>query len=208
MINTDGTGLNAARGVRIEQPEYKKDFWERMWSSDGQDCWKLERRQDFREPGSPSWEAFARGDWAEALRVIEQRREALCEHAEKYRRHGIVFRRLRVVESPIIPYLQWELNSFRVRVECGSAIRVVGPKPIRELERDGPLPELVNVGDRTLYEIRYDERGIADGAVRYEDPELVDRFRETCRELYEGGEDLRAFFDREVAHLPPPLAGG
>jgi hypothetical protein len=29
--------------------------------------WKLERRQTFREPGMPSWEAFAAGDWNHAL---------------------------------------------------------------------------------------------------------------------------------------------
>jgi hypothetical protein len=204
MISVEGIGPDAVHGDRLEQPEYKKDFWQRILTIDGQDMWKLERRQDFREPGTPSWEAFARGEWDEALRVYEGRRGALAESSEDRRRRRIDHRRVRVVEKPIIPYVQWELNVFRVRVECGDRIRVVGAETVRELERDGPLPELINLGGETLYEIRYDEQGIADGAVRYTDPDLVARFRHVFLKLYEAGEELEVFFHREVEHLPPP----
>jgi hypothetical protein len=208
MISTDGIGLNALQGERLEQSDYKKDFRERSLVIDGQDMWKLERRQDFRQPGTPSWEAFARGDWEKALRLYEERRESLLASSEDRRQRRIEYHRVRVVEKPIIPYVQWELNVFRVRTECGEQIRVVGPEAIRELEREEPLPELINLGSRTLYEICYDEQGVADGAVRYTDSELVARYRNVVRRLYEGGEEFRVFFDREVSHLPPPPAGG
>lgn len=46
---------------------------------DGYDSWKLERRQDFQEPGDESWVAFMRGDWAEWLRLVEAERDSLRE---------------------------------------------------------------------------------------------------------------------------------
>jgi hypothetical protein len=208
MMSVRDIGLSAVRGVRLEQPEYKKDFRQRFLAIDGQDMWKLERRQDFRQPGTPSWEACARGEWDEALRLYEQRRDNLAKSEEERRERRIDFRRVRVVERPIIPYVQWELNAFRVRTEYGELIRIVGPEAIRELESEGSLPELINLGSQTLYEICYDERGIANGAVRYSDRELVARHRQLCRDLYEAGEDFRSFFDREVLHLPPPPAEG
>jgi hypothetical protein len=208
MISIDSIDLGISAGQRLEQAEYKKDFRQRFRAIDGQDMWKLERRQDFREPGSPSWEAFARGEWEAALRLYEERRDQLVALSDDKHRRGIDSRRVRVVEKPIIPYVQWELNVFRVRVECGDRIRVVGPEVIQGMEREGPLPELINLGSQTLYEIRYDERGIADGAVRYTNPKLVDRYRQMWLDLYEAGEDFQVFFDRDVAHLPPPPSGG
>lgn len=206
MLNLEAIGLDTAQGERLEQGAYVKDFLQRKSAIDGQEMWKLERRQSFQEPGQANWEAFARGDWDEALRLNEGHRDAVHAATQEERRRGIEFRRVRVVETPIVPYVQWELNALRVREEAGEMIRVVGPEPIRELEGEGPLPELINVGDETLYEIRYDVQGVADGAVRHTDPRLVTRFKQLCRVLYERGEDLHDFFDREVAHLPPPPA--
>lgn len=207
MPTLDTLGLRAALGEPLEQDVYKKDFRQRMSTIHGQDVWKLERRQAFREPGAANWEAFARGDWAESLRLTEARRESIRQYLERNRMRGVGIYRVRVVERPIIPYVQFELASLRVRAECGAAIRVVGPQAVEVLETDGkPLPELVSVGDETLYEIRYDATGVPDGAVRYADAELVARFRAACRELFDAGEDVRSFHAREVAHLPPPPA--
>ncbi|MGP4109523.1 DUF6879 family protein [Streptomyces sp. 4N509B] len=208
MISIDRLGLAASTGERLGQSDYKRDFRQRFQALDGQGMWKLERRQHFRESGVPSWEAFVRGDWSEALRLYERRRAELAALTEDKRRRRIDSRRVRVVELPIAPYVQWELNAFRVRVESGDQIRVVGPEKLRDLEHGGPLPELINLGGDTLYEIRYDEQGVADGAIRYTDPGLVERYRQLWRELYEAGEDLLTFFDREVAHLPPPPPAG
>jgi hypothetical protein len=208
VLSLEAIGLDAARGERLEQPEYKKDFRERALTIGGQDMWKLERRQDFREPGTPSWDAFARGDWGRALRIYEDDRDSLRAYLEDRRRRGIDYRRVRVVEEPIIPYVQWELNVFRLRAECGEQIRVVGHEAVRELEQSGPVPELINLGNETLYEICYSEQGTADGALRFVDSGLVTRYRKLARDLYEAGEDFQSFFDRKVAHLPPPPAGG
>jgi hypothetical protein len=159
--------------------------------------WKLERQQHFKEPGFPSWEAFAAGDWGEALRLAEGMRPRLTDYYRRVADKGLNFRRVRVVTEPIIPYLQWELHLLHLRSECGESIHIVGPECVEEFEATGRLPELVSLGTDVVYKVCYDERGVAEGAV-------VTRSREFIQRLYAAGEDIRDFFERKVAHLDPP----
>jgi hypothetical protein len=129
---------------------------------------------------------------------------ALGREGEKRRSF---FHRVRVVEKPLTAYLQWELHSLRMRAECGERVRVVRAEDLTSAEESGPLPEVVILGGSTLYQVLYAETGIPIGAVRYTDPELVDRWEIYIKDLYEAGEDVRAYVEREVAHLPPPGTG-
>ncbi|HET6503308.1 MAG TPA: hypothetical protein VFG87_21370 [Amycolatopsis sp.] len=110
---------NSLTGQRLALGAYHHDFESRMWRSEERDSWKLERQQSFQEDGSPSWDAFMRGDWDDALRLIGERRESLAEYYGRAASTGLTFYRVRVVAEPITPYLQWELNSLRQRGECG-----------------------------------------------------------------------------------------
>ncbi|PJJ03936.1 hypothetical protein BX264_4338 [Streptomyces sp. 2333.5] len=205
MLSLGDLGLDASLGEALPLDAYRGDFRERQWTIDGQDSWKLERQQDFKEPGVASWEAFSRGDWEGALRLAEEERDVIREVSEETERRGVTLYRVRVVEEPLTPYLQWEMHFLRLRAEYGEKIRVVGPEQIEALERERPLPELLTLGDQTVYEILYDEQGILDGGVRYLSPEVTARCRDFMRGLYEAGEELSTYFARKVAHLPPPL---
>lgn len=204
MLGLESPGLDASQDERLSRDAYRLDFRQRRWATEGRSAWKLERQQHFQEPGNESWKAFSRGDWEGALRLIEQRREALMMLEREAKEHRSEMFRVRVVEEPLTPYLQWELNSLRLRTECGGHIRVVGPEHISGLEEDGPLPELVALGGQTLYKVVYDGQGILDGAVRFVDFEITTRWEQFVQCLYEEGEDLSTYFEREVAPLPPP----
>jgi hypothetical protein len=196
--------FDASPGERLGLDAYREDFRRRDFAVDGFDSWKLERRQHFREPGDPSWSAFVQGDWKEALGLIEARRAALLDESRLATCHRCRLLRVRVVEQPLTPYLQWELHLLRVRAECGELIRVIGPDRIAAYEPDAPAPELVTLNDDTVYEILYDADGVLEGAVRHLDPATRDRTVGRIEELYVLGEDIRTFFDREVAHLKLP----
>lgn len=58
--------LGGAAGERLELADYFADFAGRAG-----EFWKLEARQVFAEPGNDSWKAFARGNWEEAVRLLE-----------------------------------------------------------------------------------------------------------------------------------------
>lgn len=198
--------LRDAAGERLPLDDYVADYDRRFLAAGSHKSWKFEREQNFRQPGTPSWDAFARGDWDEALRLIEQQRENLHKLADEDAARGVTALRARVVEEPIVPYVQWELHSLRLRAECGEKIRVIGPGEIVKLEDDGQLPELLTVGTDTVYEILYDATGVLTGAIRYVDREVTQRCIDFIERLYSTGEEMHSYFERVVAHLEPPNA--
>ncbi|MGP4014314.1 DUF6879 family protein [Saccharopolyspora sp. 5N708] len=193
-------------GEKLAVDAYYRDFEPRFWNIRDHDFWKLERRQSFQEEGSPSWDAFTRGEWDEALRLIAERRESLEDYYDRAARNGFSIYRVRVVVEPISPYLQWELNSLRQRSEIGERIRVVGKNAVSEFEGDGELPEIVTVGSEVVYQVMYDRSGAIEGAIRSTDPRDVNSWREFIQDLYASGEEMASFFSSTVAALTPPSA--
>ncbi|GAA2342574.1 DUF6879 family protein [Streptomyces cuspidosporus] len=164
------------QGERLTRTAYKQDFREREDAVRNGSSWKLERRQLFEEQGSPSRDALRRGDWDEALRLLADRRDTLAAAAEEEARRGYAFHRVRVVEQPLTPYVQWELHSQRQRAQYGQRIRIVPAEQVAPSESTHPLPEVVVLGGRPLFQVLYTETGAANGAIRYTDPDLVTRW--------------------------------
>lgn len=206
MLDLLAPALASEPGVRLSRDAYHEHFRVRDTAIRDLDSWKLERRQDFQELNHPSWDAVGQGRWGEALRLIEDRRDALFASARESELRGNRFHRVRVVAKPLTPYVQWELHSHRQRAEIGTEqIRVVAPEQVAASESSGPLPEIVVLGGDTLYQVIYTEAGEPDGAIRYDDRDLTDRWAEYLKALYSVGEDVISYFDREVAHLPAPV---
>ncbi|MFF7648252.1 DUF6879 family protein [Streptomyces sp. NPDC007983] len=195
--------LHPSQGDRLAIADYRSDFRLPRGAIRDVDCWKFERQQAFVDKGD-SWDALCQGRWEESLRLLEEKRASLLEGVRQDRESNTVFHRVRVVEEPLTPYLRWELHALRVQAEAGKKIRVVGPGEWSVLEADGPLPEVVVVGGRVLYQVLYNEADVLDGAIRFRDPELIKCWEGFIAELYEGGEDVLSYVERRVAHLPPP----
>ncbi|WP_234540042.1 DUF6879 family protein [Streptomyces shenzhenensis] len=193
-------------GERLTREDYKRDFRERRAAIRDGESWKLERLQHFEETGDDSREALRQGDWPAVLRLFEAERDALVRRARNEMSRGAVFHRIRVVEEPLTPYVQWELHWLRLSAECGLSVRVLPAPAIAAAEGDALLPELNLLDSRVLYRVLYTEAGRPDGAVRFTDPGTVENWAEYLRELYTAAEDVQPYFDRAVADLPPPPA--
>ncbi|MGW3011382.1 DUF6879 family protein [Streptomyces sp. NPDC001219] len=189
---------------RLDRPSYHEDF-RRHYEGGIRFLKKLERGQCFKERGFPSWEAFAAGEWDRALSLIEEKREIYAAQFRKAAELGILERRLRVVEFPVTPYVQWELFVLRLRVELGDNIRVMDARKISDVEADHLVPEVVILGDEVMYEVVYDDDGNAAGANRITDHVTIEETSEGFDALYHRGEDFTEFFDREIAPLDPPV---
>ncbi|MGW4200648.1 DUF6879 family protein [Streptomyces sp. NPDC004726] len=192
---------------RLDRPTYHADLG-RIYSSGIGFLNKLERGQHFQERGFPSWDAFAAGDWEGALALADERREDYAREFRRASQSGVRHRRLRVVEFPVTPYVQWELHVLRARVEVGDDIKVLDARDISHIERIRPVPEVVILGDAVMYEVVYDDEGNADGANRYTDSSLIRETNTGFDALYERGEEFHDFFDREIASLTPPRVTG
>lgn len=196
--------LEGADGEWMSRDDYRADFNRQFWRTGPSGFWKLERGQNFQEPGYDSWEAFARGDWQESLRLIEAGRADMADYHRRVDDHGFAVRRVRVVEEPISGYVQWELHVLRMRDQFGSPVRVVGPEHVAPWEATAPLPEMYTLGDEVMYQNEYDDRGVFVSARRFTDRDLIRRCRRTIADLFVMGEPLQDYFDRCVADLPEP----
>ncbi|MFF7233543.1 DUF6879 family protein [Streptomyces sioyaensis] len=188
----------------LDRPSYHEDF-RRHYESGIRFLKKLERGQNFKERGFPSWEAFAAGEWNRALSLIEEKREIYAGQFRKAAELGILERRLRVVQFPVTPYVQWELFVLRLRVELGDSIRVMDARKISDIEVDHLVPEVVILGDEVMYEVVYDGDGNAAGANRIADQGTIQETSAGFDALYRRGEDFTEFFNREIAPLDPPM---
>ncbi|UBU10732.1 DUF6879 family protein [Nonomuraea gerenzanensis] len=186
-----------AGGVVMDVPEYQAGF-ERDHVTCTEPMWKLERAQNFYEPDVASWRAMMDGDWARSLALIHAMAGPLTDY---FRRRQPV-RRLRVVEPPITAYLQWEMHILALRAAAGSPCRVVPAARVTDLD---PLPELVIFSPSLMYEVLYDEYGGGRGGRRITDRDVVEPCIHAVRALFDEGEDVRDFHEREIAPLPPPV---
>lgn len=196
--------LGGVVGEHLEPDAFHADFEERFWTTTAPGFWKLERQQHFQEPDNESWRAFAKGDWQQALRIIEAGRPAMRDYYRKVEECGFVTRRVRVVEKPIIGYLQWEMQILRMRDEYGGTVRIVTGDQIADYERAAPLPEIFTLGTTVMYQAFYDDNGVLASVRRFVDRELVVRCQRFIQDLFELGQPMQQFFADHVAALPPP----
>jgi hypothetical protein len=108
-----------ADGIRLEQADYTPDFMERFWRVGTEGFWKLERLQHYDEGDFPSWLAFRAGEWEHSLQLIEELRPEYEEYFGRMRKAGFGHHRVRIVEQPVTPYVQWEMNILHVKIGYG-----------------------------------------------------------------------------------------
>jgi hypothetical protein len=204
MLDLRAPALPADRAERLDNAEYGRAFRLRDEAIRDGESWKLERLQHFEEVGSPSRDALRRGDWRAALALLEERRSALRRIEADDQARGSVFHRVRVVQEPLSPYVQWELHSLRIRAEYGERVRVLDAERVAAAEREGLLPELVVQDGEVLYRVLYTTEGAPRGALRFTDPEVVGPWTACIRDAYAAAEDIASYFVRVVAPLPPP----
>ncbi|MCO1593853.1 hypothetical protein M8C17_01585 [Micromonospora sp. RHAY321] len=196
--------LGGDPGELLALEDYWADFGQRFWKTGPPGFWKLERQQTFKEPQDAGWQAFAAGRWEESLRILDARRSEFADYYRRIADSGFATRRVRVVQEPLTPYLQWELHVLRQRHEYGGLTRVVTPDQVVAAEVDGPLPEIYTLGTDIMYEAVYDADGVLEAARRWRNPDVVTRCQEFIESLYDAGEPLDEFFARAVAPSEPP----
>lgn len=206
MLDLNVPTLNSELGDRLISKDYKRDFRERQALVQDGTAWKLERRQYFEEQNDPSRDALTRGDWQEVLRLFAQDRDTVLAGAAKDKSRGYTFHRVRIVEYPITPYVQWELYWLRQHAELGgSSVRIVTADQVSAAEKTQQLPEMLVLGSRTLYNVIYSDSGVPMGSIRFTDEQHVNSWEQYIRSLFEIGEDIASYFAREIAPLPAPV---
>ncbi|MEV5896646.1 DUF6879 family protein [Nonomuraea fuscirosea] len=188
-------------GVLLSADEYLDDFWPNFRMIDDV-FWKLERVQSFREPNEPSWVAMLEGDWDRSMKLVDGRSGVAGEGEGRVERFSR--RRIRIVEQPVTPYVQWEMHVLALREAGAEQVRVLHAGEVAEQEVGRRLPELVVLGTVAMYEVTYDASGRHSGARRIDDREVIAACRGELDKMFAAGEEFRAYYEREIVPLPAP----
>ena len=85
------------------------------------ECWQRYREADDNQ----SQAAYDRGDVDSARELLRREAEADRPLYEDVRNRGIEYARVRLVQEPLSPYLEYELLNYRIRADMGENIEVV-----------------------------------------------------------------------------------
>jgi hypothetical protein len=194
--------LGGAKFVALNVDDYLDDFsvqFDRL----GQDLWKLERQQEFREPGYPSWDAFAAGRVAESVSLAAAERPGIVEYQRGLSARKIRLHRVRIVATPPTPYLWWESQILRIRAEAGERIRALDVAAVADMESaDWTLPEVVTIGNAVMYLVQYDTSGVLSGAHRYDQVALIEKWVLFITHLFDRAEPFGDYYRREIGTAP------
>lgn len=124
---------------------------------------KLETRQEYVEDGNESLAAFLDG---EREKSIELMKEALSNDDEIYelvRSRSIDFTRCHPLSFPTTPYVQWELETYRLTSEKGERIFCCNVEQIRECFDALCQHDFMVFDCRTAFIHDYDDEGKIQG---------------------------------------------
>jgi hypothetical protein len=194
-----------ATATQLDHGDYLDDFFT-YFKAARSTFLKLERRQCFKEPDSPSWRAFDSGDWRLALELINVENEETKDYFEELKSRRIRALRIRIVEFPIDPYLQWEFWVYHRNARLGEDIRVITLDELhRRRGQDYELPELAIIDDTVAYEVMYDDSGLNVGGRKIVDQILIRQCTNEFMELFNVAQPIDDFFPEHILPLSDPV---
>lgn len=195
--------LDRSTGELLDNETFYADFQDTFWNCTR--FWKIESAQHFAEPGSASWQAFNAGDWDGALRLHDDRTQDLLDYHDRCNDHGIRTQRVRIIDTPLTPYLQWEMHLLFLRDATGGPIRILTHDTPTLLPKQFPhFPEVCGMDTTVLYEHLYDGHGVMYATVKYTNPRTIVEYKYLHEILYGKAAPIGPYFLRHIKPLPAP----
>ncbi|MBO3745128.1 hypothetical protein J5X84_03540 [Streptosporangiaceae bacterium NEAU-GS5] len=148
---------------------------------------KVEFLQEYDESGFSGYEAFKKGNHAEAERLVKdmvrgQRR--IYSHARKY---DVSMTRIRVYQLPLSNYLtHYEFAAYLADIECGEDIRFLDSSEVSEILTGTRISDFVVFDDKKVITLIYDleTRSLREARL-IEHPDLVRRYTNIADQFIE-----------------------
>jgi len=146
---------------------------------------KVERLQQYDESDSAGYQAFRRGDYAEARNLVQDMVKSQADIYSHTQRFGVAMIRVRICELPLSPYLvHYEIPAYLADIECGEDIRFVDSRLIDDLLTDSGISDYVLFDDKRVIALIYDlASATLQDVLLTEDQEVVRRYVEISDEL-------------------------
>jgi hypothetical protein len=186
-----------ANSTRFDLDEFGLAFasaWSRLQSR----FLKLECWQRYRESeDNQSQAAYDSGDIDAARELLRREAEADRPLYEDVRNRGIEYARVRLVQEPLTPYLEYELLSYRIRVDLGENIEVVRCDTGTRLPDERRFDFLLFDRDTALiHDYGTAEIGRQVGGWLTHDPDVISRLEQTIGSLRRQAVPLQQYLAR------------
>lgn len=178
---------------RLDEGGWRSSF-RKLWPTLTQRYFMFEGRQAYAQPGDPSYEAFIRGDLAEAARQLASAIAAQEGLYSALFRKGVDFVRVRAVELPLSPYLRdYEFPAYRISSQYGERILIL------RLSETEPSSQFFAASDFLLFDSSaalvhdYDPTGLLRGGWLCRNAEYCAQLYALSRELVSASVPFRTF---------------
>lgn len=146
---------------------------------------KVEFLQEYDESGFSGYEAFKRGYYEEAARLVREMVKSQDEIYSHARRYRVAMTRVRVCRLPLSSYLlNYEFAAYRADIECGEDIRFIDEREISDLIAETGISDFLVFDDEKVVALIYD---LASSTLRearlVERPELVEQYVQVADRL-------------------------
>jgi len=183
-----------AGSTRLDLDEFGVAFasaWSRLQSR----FLKLECWQRYQESeDNQSQAAYDRGDIDTARELLRREAEVDRPLYEDVHNRGIEYARVRLIQEPLTPYLEYELLSYRIRVDLGENIEVVRCDTGTRLPDKHHFDFLLFDRDTALiHDYGTAEIGRQVGGWLTHEPDVISRLEQTAGSLREGAVPLQRY---------------
>jgi len=160
-------------------------LWSLYWFDMKHEWFKIEVLQDYAgEDDSPSLRAWLAGDRQKSLELLKQEAydnnwRKLCKQKHK---QGVLMRRIRIIEKPLTPYTEWELEYYKLsNIPGGEQVFIVDKNSIKGLNL--PSGDLMMFDDQRLVICTYDATGRMIQQTFYDEKDNLTSFLELKHDL-------------------------
>ena len=134
---------------------------------------KLETRQSYMEPDSPSWRALDAGDWDTAMSELEKSRQIDSPLYADLRARGIDFIRCRPIVFPASDYVRWEYRIYENNARQGERIFCLNRAILEEFFDTVATHDFMVFDTRLACIHDYDADGLIQGGWWIENPATI-----------------------------------
>lgn len=163
--------------MKILPRNQARKVWDRYWADMKQEWFKIEVLQDYTgEDDSPSLRAWLAGDRQKSLDLLKQTtHQGWSERCKQKHDQGVLMRRIRVIEEPLTPYTEWELEFYQhINIPNGERLFTINKQATEHMNL--PSGDLMMFDNQRAVVCAYDKTG-----------------RVTQQTFYDEGDDIAPF---------------
>ena len=158
--------------------DQQDELWDKYWREMGQEWFKVEVLQDYKgEDNGSSLLAWLSGDKKLSIELLETDEDPeFTKDCRQKTAQGVKLSRVHIVEEPLSPYMQWEMEYYkRVSIPLrGEQVFVVRKSDLNS--SDLPDGDLMIFDKRRAIVNSYDQTGLMTQADFYDESDDINHF--------------------------------